>query len=376
MTADRRDLEQRARRLGTARRRMFLVRSASAPAALVILWASGFSTHFWDWAQRLAGHGVAALVLYVAGLLVVLACVELPFAWYGGYRLSQRFGLSRQTSRAWFIDWLKGASLGGGLTLVAVLVFYAALTVVGSLWWLVVGVLGTLAVVLLSFIAPYVLIPIFFRMRPLEDHDVVATVQALFAAAGAELRGVFTLDFSRRTAEANAAVLGLGRSRRVVLADTLLEQFPLPEIRAVVAHELGHHLHRDVQKLVAAQSLLIWIALGLAAGVGDELVRRAGARGLADPGALPLVLLGVELYGLAMLPLVNGWSRRIEAAADRFALRLTGDPAAFISAMRRLAAQNLVELEPPRWAELLLASHPSLGRRIRAAEEVSGERVR
>lgn len=376
MTADRHDLEPRARQLGTARRRVFLVRSASAPAALVILWASGSSTHFWDWAQRLAGHGVATLVLYVAGLLVVLACVELPFAWYGGYRLSRRFGLSRQTPRAWFIDWLKGTSLGGGLSLVALLVFYAALTAVGSLWWLVVGVLGSLAVVLLSFIAPYVLIPIFFRMRPLEDRDVVAAVQALFAAAGAELRGVFTLDFSRRTAEANAAVLGLGRSRRVVLADTLLEEFPLPEIRSVVAHELGHHLHRDVQKLVAAQSLLIWIALGLAAAVGDELVQRAGARGLADPEALPLVLLGVELYGLAMLPLVNGWSRRIEAAADRFALRLTGDPAAFVSAMRRLAAQNLVELDPPRWAELLLASHPSLGRRIRVAEEVSGERVR
>jgi STE24 endopeptidase len=236
-------------------------------------------------------------------------------------------------------------------------------------WWAVYAAIGSLAFAVLTFVAPYVLVPLFYRIRPLEDEQVVGVVRRLAAAARTEIRSVGTLDFSRKTAEANAAVIGLGRSRRVVLADTLLREFPLPEVASVVAHELGHHVHRDVPRVLGIQATLLLVGGLLAERVGPALLELAGAPPtLADPASFPLLLLGAELFGLVTLPLTNLASRRIETAADRFALRLTRDRDAFVSAMERLARQNLADPRPPRWAEIWLYSHPPVWRRIRMAE--------
>ena len=186
--------------------------------------------------------------------------------------------------------------------------------------------------------------------------------------AGAPVRDVCSLDFSRRTAEANAAVIGLGRSRRVVIADTLLAEFTPGEVDAVVAHELGHHVHRDVQRLLLGNAVLMWLGLFVASRLATAAMPVLSLPSLAYVPGYPVVFFIVELFFLLMSPLLNWWSRRLESGADRFALQLTGDPSAFAAAMRRLGSQNLVELCPPRWSEVLLASHPALGRRIRLAE--------
>jgi STE24 endopeptidase len=148
-----------------------------------------------------------------------------------------------------------------------------------------------------------------------------------------------------------------------------LATFSVPEVRAVVAHELGHHVHRDVLRLLAVHLALVWCGLGLASVLGERLLTPLGARpDLGWPPNLPLLLVGAEVFGLLTLPLTNFLTRRREAAADRFALRLTGEPAAFASALLKLARQNLAEVWPPRWAELLLQTHPAIGRRIAVAE--------
>jgi STE24 endopeptidase len=358
-----------ARRLAAARRRLFLASTAAGLVVPWLLWASGLSDAAW---RALAGLPLGHwpdLALYVESVLGLLAIVGLPFGWYGGYRLAHRFGLSRQTPRAWFTDWLKAALLGLALSGLAIVALYAIFALAGAAWWLLFAGLTTLAMILLTFVAPYLLVPIFYRMRPLEDAAAVDAVQQLAAAAGARVRNVSTLDFSRKTVEANAAVIGFGRSRRVVLADTLLSEFTLPEIKSVVAHELGHHVHRDVFRLLVVQGALIWAGLAVAAALGQPLLALVGAPGgLAEPESLPLLLVGAELFGLLAMPLANALSRRLEAAADTFALDLTGDPAAFASSMRKLADQNLAETSPPRWAELVLYSHPPIERRIRSAK--------
>jgi STE24 endopeptidase len=163
----------------------------------------------------------------------------------------------------------------------------------------------------------------------------------------------------------------MGRSRRVVLADTLLAEFAPDEVDAVVAHELGHHVHRDVQRLLLGNAAVVWIGLAAAAWLGPAAMPVLSVPSLGYVPAFPVLLAVAELYFLLTSPLFNWWSRRIETAADRFALQLTRDPDAFAGAMIRLGAQNLAETWPPRWAEVLLASHPALHRRIALARSWS-----
>ena len=207
-------------------------------------------------------------------------------------------------------------------------------------------------------------------MRPLADAETVERIHGLMNRAGAPVRDVCSLDFSRRTAEANAAVIGIGRSRRVVIADTLLAEFSPSEVDAVVAHELGHHIHRDVQRLLLGNAAAIWLGLFSASQLAPVALPILSMPSLAYVPGYPMLLFVAELYFLVLGPFLNWWSRRLEGAADRFALGLTRDPAAFAAAMRRIGCQNLVELRPPRWAEVLLASHPALYRRIELAESL------
>jgi STE24 endopeptidase len=230
----------------------------------------------------------------------------------------------------------------------------------------------TVVGLVLVFVTPYVLVPLFFKMRPLADQATADRIRALVRRAGAEISDVCSLDFSRRTAEANAAVIGMGRSRRVVLADTLLAEFPPDEVDAVVAHEIGHHVHHDVQRLLVWNGVLIWLGLAIAARLAPAALPILGLPSLSYVPGYPMLFAVAGLFFVLIAPLINWWSRRLESDADRFALELTCNPAAFIGAMRRLAHQNLVELHPPRWAEVLLASHPALHRRIARAQAWSG----
>ena len=166
-------------------------------------------------------------------------------------------------------------------------------------------------------------------------------------------------------------MIGLGRSRRVVIADTLMSEFTPDEVDAVVAHELGHHAHRDVQRLLLGNAVLIWIGLFMAGRFDSVALPVLSLPSLAYVPGYPTVFFVVELFSLLVSPFLNWWSRRLENRADRFALQLTGDPTAFAAAMRRIGCQNLVELCPPRWSEVLLATHPALQRRIQLAQSWS-----
>jgi STE24 endopeptidase len=362
------DRADQARRLGKTRRRLFLVRALVALFFPWLVWATGLASAVWLTLSVAVSVPWLARGLYLTLVLGGLSLAALPLAWYAGHVVARQYGLSRQSLLAWLVDFAKASVIGLLLGVAGGLVFYAVADQFGELWWLPVGLLFTISMVVLAFLVPYLLVPLFYRMRVLEDAAVVQVVQRLADRVGASLAAVCTLDFSRKTAEANAAVIGFGRSRRVVLADTLLQTFDIDEVEAVVAHELGHHLHRDLFRLLAIQSTLLWGGLVLVAILGEPLLSFFGAGGLDDPASLPLLLLFVELFSLATLPVVNLLSRRMEASADEFAVQLTQKPAAFAAAMWKLANQNLAEPSPPRWAEVLLHGHPSIVRRVAAAE--------
>ena len=305
----------------------------------------------------------AAVLVFPPIVIVVSELIRLPIAYWRGYVHEHRWGFSRQSFRDWIIDRAKGLAVSVALTTGA-LSSLVALAHASPGWWPLPAALGAAALIaLIVFVAPVVLEPIFNRFEPLADEDLADGLRRLAERAEVPVRDVLVADASRRTTKANAYVSGLGRTRRVVLFDTLLEQAGRPEIELVVAHELGHRRHRDVVKLTAlmmaataAGVVLIWAILG------DEV---------ADPRTIPLVMLLAGVLELVALPALMALSRRMERSADRFSLELTGDLGALETAHRNLALKNLVDLDPPRALYLLLFSHPTPPERIAAAREAS-----
>jgi STE24 endopeptidase len=373
------DLEERerqARALGATRRRKFVLETLLNLALPLLAWASGLSGGLaralgLPGVETLAADGPRAWIAlagYVVALLLLYRLVLLPLSYFADYRLSRRYGLSTQSPRAWLVDWLKATLIGLVLGTIVALLFYAAVVGLGAAWWIGLAALLSAGVLLLTYVAPYVLVPIFYKLRPLEPGPVTERIEAVFSQAGARRPLITSIDLSSRTTAANAAVIGMGSSRRVVLGDTLLATFGLEEVASVVAHELGHHLRLDIWRGLAIEFAVIWGGLALAGWLLTPLFGAWQAGDWRAPAQLPLLFLLAEAAGLVIMPLINAFSRSLERTADRFALELTGDPAAFAGAMRKLAAQNLIELDPPRWSEVVMLTHPAPGRRIRMAE--------
>jgi STE24 endopeptidase len=186
--------------------------------------------------------------------------------------------------------------------------------------------------------------------------------------SGTYVRGVFKFDMSKRTKQANAGLTGLGNTRRIIIGDTLLNEFSADEIETIMAHELGHQVNKDIPLGIIFGSLTTLVGLYLASLGLNWGVHILNFDGTADIAAFPLLLIVLGLYSLATMPLENGFSRWRERRADEYALSLTHNGNAYASAMRRLANQNLADADPEPWVEWLLYSHPALGKRIAMAE--------
>ena len=309
------------------------------------------------------------VVLLVLGAGYRLA--TLPLAWLGGYWLPRRFGLLHQPFSRWLWDAVKAAALGVVLGLLAVEVVYALLRL--TRWWWLWGAAVFLAgYALLALIAPIWLVPLFYRLTPLPDGPLRAKLLTLAGRVGVPVTGVYVVDQSRKSRTANAAVTGLGRTRRILLFDTLIEQFAPDEIEAVLAHELAHQLHGDIRRGLLVQGALTLATFWIADGALRLGVAWLGLDGPADIAGLPLLGLIVTLVSLAALPLANGWSRHVEWLADRFALQTIPDPQSFVRSMERLAGLNLAERDPHPLEEFFLYSHPSIGRRVAYARQFPG----
>ena len=298
-----------------------------------------------------------------------IAVMMSPLGWYSGFVLPHRFGQSNQSFKDWIMDGIKGMLIGAPIGLIVLEVIYAFLRAFPQTWWL--WVAGFLLVfdVLLANLAPVLIMPIFNKYVPLgEEHaDLAGRLIKLAEKAGTRVRGVFKFDMSKRTKAANAALTGIGNTRRIILGDTLINEFTPDEIETVLAHELGHHVNRDILLGIVFGTLSTLVSLYLASLALNWAVGVFGFTGPADPAAMPALMLILTLYGLVTMPLHNAFSRWRERLADLYALRATNQPQAMASAMTRLANQNLAEVDPEKWVVFLFYSHPPLEERIAMA---------
>jgi STE24 endopeptidase len=344
-----------------------------------VLLLGGLMWSGWSVALRAAAESAAAHVAngyWLPGLTVVAFVVllsllneagSLPLAFYSGYVIERRYGLSNETFGGWVADQAKsfgvGLVLGGG----AAALIYFLIRLSPDRWWIGAGALFALIIVGLTNLAPVLLLPLFYTVKPLDREALRARLLSLAERAGARVFGAYEWGLGQKTKKANAALAGIGGTRRILVSDTMLAEYSDEEIEVVLAHELAHHVHGDIWKGIVFESALMLAGFYLAAQTLAGLGVRFGLRGAADPAGLPLLLLAAGTVSLVMMPVAHAVSRAYERSADRFALDLTKNPGAFISAMRRLGAQNLVEEDPSKLVQWLFYSHPPITERIAAA---------
>ena len=307
------------------------------------------------------------LTLYVVVLVTLHEVITLPVVYYRSFLLEHRYELSSEPRTAWLRDHLKAFGLVLVFAVAGAHVVYRLIAWSAEWWWLAAALAGAGVTVLLARAAPVLLLPLFYRFTPLERPELSARLLELSRRAGVPVLGVFEWGLGEKTRRANAALVGSGRTRRILLSDTLLAEYSTDEIEVILAHELAHHVHRDIPKGIALEFLLLLAAGFVAAQALKVLGGPIGLHGPADPAGLPVALLGAGVVMLAATPIVHALSRLNERRADAFAIALTGQNDAFVSAMRRLGSQNLAEESPSRASVLLFHSHPPIEERIAAA---------
>ena len=362
--------QKQARQFARIRRRMWLLDTVLSTVYLLAWLFFGWAKALTTWLKTFTTSEWLLVLCFAILFGGISGLLELPLGFYSGFVLPHRFGQSNQDFKGWVVDQLKGLAISAPLGLLVLELVYLALRLTGSWWWLWTGAGMLVFTVLLSNLAPILIMPLFNKYVPLgEEHaDLADRLMKLAENANAKVRGVFKFDMSKRTKAANAALTGIGSTRRIVLGDTLINEFSTDEIETVLAHELGHHVHKDIPLLIGFGTLLTLGGLYLAS-LG--LTWAAGYFGFAGPTditGLPALAVVLGAFSHLTQPLDNAFSRWRERLADEYALHSTGKAPAFASAFVRLANQNLGEVDPEKWVVFMFYDHPPLGERIKMAE--------
>ena len=306
--------------------------------------------------------------LYCLTLLLMITLLSSPFDYYSGFYLEHKYELSTQNFTSWIIDQLKGLALTLVFGLIIVEIIYGLMRSFPSFWWLITAGILSGIFIILTKLAPVLLMPIFFKFHPLSDSDLEARIMELTKKLHTKISGIFEMNLSKKSKTANAALAGIGKTRRIVLSDTLLNNYDHDEIEVIMAHELGHHIYNHLWKGIFIQSILILTLLFIISLSLNSGVTWFHLKGIYDIAGLPYLIFISILFSLILLPFVNLYLRRLEYQADQFGVSVTGKKEAFIRALEKLSQQNLSEKEPNPIIEFIFHSHPSISKRIHRLE--------
>jgi STE24 endopeptidase len=330
---------------------------------------TGFSLRVENFVHSYTQSPYVALLLFVAVLGVLSGIISFPLSFYSGFVVEHRYNLSNQSFFQWLWEQGKAFLVSIPIAVPLMLLFYFFLREYQELWWLPVATAMFVVSMLLSKIVPVFIMPLFYKFTPLENDALKERILLLCKNTRMNVTGIFTFNLSKTTKKANAGFTGIGKSKRIILGDTLMQHFSDEEVETVFAHELGHYVHGHIWKNILVGTLSIYAGLFITSKLYFLSLGWFGFSSVDQLAALPMLALWLGVYSLLTSPLSNVLSRKYEFEADRYALDRTGNASAFMSTMRKLAEMNLADTAPHPVIEFLFYSHPSIEKRIRAAEK-------
>jgi len=339
---------------------------------LIVLIFTGLSKYIADISFRFSSNIYIALVIFILFLFIIQSIISFPFSLYSGYYVEHKYSLSNQTFLKWILEEMKSDLVSIVLSIPLLLLMEYILRKDENNWWIWVGIILFLFSVVIAKITPILILPLFYKFKPVEDAAVIERLNKLCGKEDILAKGIFSFNLSKETKKANAFFTGMGKSKSINISDTLLEKFSIDEIEMVFAHELGHSRYGHLWKGIVFNTVVLFLGLYIVSIVYADLVVHFEYSSISDIAAFPLIFLLLSIYGFVFLPITNSVSRHYEREADSYAVKLTGNFNAFESTMLKLADLNLSDKEPNRFVEFFFYGHPSIGNRIKFIKEKMG----
>jgi len=334
----------------------------------------GYSNWLQTYIQTFTENQYLVFLIFVFALGIFSSILFMPVNFYTGFYLEHKYKLSNQTFYKYFIENIKSMLVGLVIGVPILLLFFFVLNQFGDLWWLVFASAMFFISVVLSQIFPIIILPIFYKILPLNDEDLKTRISNLAKGAGIKVENVFTFDMSKNTKKANAAFTGLGKTKRIILGDTLLNNYSKDEIETVIAHELGHYKHKHIVKNILFGTVTSFLTFYIISILYKNSLSWFDFESIAQIAALPLLSLWAMIIGLIQSPIGNILSRKYEYEADRYAVESTLKPESFIGTLNKLTDQNLGDREPHPFVEWFFYSHPSIKNRVNAIKNFVNEK--
>lgn len=341
---------------------------------LYLFIALGYSVLLQNYIQNFTENSYLAFLIFVFTIGIFSSILFMPINIYTGFYLEHKYKLSNQNFYKYFIENVKSMLVGLAIGIPILLLFFFVLNQFGDLWWVVFASAMFLISVMLSQIFPIVILPIFYKILPLDDDELKTRISNLAKGAGIKVENVFTFDMSKNTKKANAAFTGLGKTKRIILGDTLLNNYSKDEIETVIAHELGHYKHKHIIKNILFGTVSSFLTFFIISILYKNSLSWFDFKSITQIAALPLLSLWAMIIGLIQSPIGNILSRKYEYEADRYAIESTLKPESFISTLNKLTDQNLGDREPHPFVEWFFYSHPSIKNRINAIKIFANEK--
>lgn len=337
---------------------------------LILFVTLGYSIQLRTFVHGSVNNPYLGLLVFLFVLGGSFSLISFPLSYFGGFWLEHHYNLTSQKFAGWLWEKLKGYLVGTTLAVPILLAFYYFLLNHPQTWWLWTATVLFFFSVIIGKIAPHVIMPLFYKFEKLDDQTLLQRMHSLAEKGKFSLQGIYRFNMSKTTNKANAAFTGIGKSKRIILGDTLLEKFDTDEIESVFAHEVGHYVHKHIVQGVIIGTMSSYLSLYISFIILNWVVASFGFNGAADLAVLPVLSLILTAITLITSPFSNMLSRANERQADRYAIRNSSNPPAFISALNKLAESNLADPSPHPIIEFLFHSHPSIGKRVKFAENL------
>lgn len=333
---------------------------------------SGYSKQLEKYLSQFITNDYLLLLVFILITGFAFSIIFFPVNFYTGFYLEHKYNLSNQTFGKWIWEGLKGLLIGSVIGIPIILVFYYVIKNFGSIWWLPFAIFMFLISVVLARIIPVFVLPLFYKITPIEDKKLKSRIEKLATDSGLKIQNVFKFNMSKNTKKANAAFTGIGKSKKILLGDTLLENFSIDEIETVLAHEFGHYKKKHIIKNIIFGTFLSFFTLFIIAYLYEISLPLFNFTNRFEIGALPLLSLWAMLISIIETPISSAISRKYEYEADAYAVTSTNKAEAFVNSLTKLTEQNLGDKDPHPFIEWFFYSHPSIKNRVKAIVNLTG----